>query len=80
MKKLINLKEFREHVSKYEARVQKGDSFVVMRRSKPLFRISPVEEEGWETVIDFTKFRKGGMPVDVVIKALEAKVLCSHDC
>lgn len=72
MNNIINLKEFRENVAKYENRIQKGDSFIVMRRSKPLFRISPVEEEGWETVIDFTKFRKGGMPVDEVIKALEA--------
>lgn len=72
MNTTINLKEFRENVSKYEARIKKGDSFIVMRRSKPLFRISPVEEEGWETVIDFTQFRKGGMPVDEVIKALEA--------
>ena len=71
MKNIINLKEFRENVGKYEARIQKGDSFIVMRRSKPLFRICPVEEDGWETIIDFTKFRKGGMPVDEVIKALE---------
>ena len=72
MKHIINLKEFRENVAKYEARVNKGDSFIVMRRSKPLFRISPVEEDGWEMVIDFTKFKKVGMTVDEVIKALEA--------
>ena len=35
-------------------------------------RVSSMEEEEWETVIDFTKFRKGGMPVDEVIKALKA--------
>lgn len=72
MNNIINLKEFRENVAKYETRVQKGDSFIVMRRSKPLFRISPVEEDGWETVVDFTQFRKGGMPVNEVIKVLEA--------
>ena len=73
MKNIINLKEFRENVAKYEKRIQKGDSFIVMRRSKPLFKISPIDEDdGWETVIDFTEFRKGGMPVDEVIKALES--------
>lgn len=71
MKNVVNLKEFRQNVAKYEARVKKGDSFIVMRRSRPLFRVSPVDEDGWETVVDFTKFRKGGMPVDEVIKALE---------
>ena len=71
MNTIINLKELRQNVSKYAKRVNKGDSFIVMRRSKPLFRISPVEEEGWETVIDFTKFRKGGMPIDELIKILE---------
>lgn len=72
MQNIINLKEFRENVAKYEARVQKGDSFIVMRRSKPLFRISPIEEDRWETIVDLTQFRKGGMPVDEVIKALES--------
>lgn len=71
MKNLINLKELREDVAKYANRVAKGDSFIVMKRSKPLFKISPIDEDGWETVIDFTQFRKGGMPVDEVIKALE---------
>lgn len=71
MRNVVNLKELRENMTKYTERVAKGDSFVVMRRSKPIFRISPVDEEGWETVIDFTEYRKGGMPADVVIKALE---------
>lgn len=72
MNNLINLRELRENVSKYAERVAKGGSFVVMKRSKPLFKITPVDDDGWETVIDFTQFRKGGMPVDQVIKALEA--------
>lgn len=73
MKNFVNLKELRENMTKYAKRVEKGDSFIVMKRSKPLFRISPVDdEEGWETVIDFAKYRKGGMPVDEVIRILEA--------
>ena len=72
MNNIVNLKELRENVTKYAERVAKGNSFIVMKRSKPLFKISPIDDDGWETVIDFTKFRKGGMPVDEVIKALEA--------
>ena len=69
---IINLKDLRENVTKYASRIDKGDSFIVMRRSKPLFKICPVDEDGWETVIDFTQFRKGGMPVNEVIRALTA--------
>lgn len=72
MNNLVNLKELRENVAKYANRVAKGDSFIVMKRSKPLFKISPIDEDGWETIIDFTKFKKGGMPVDEVIRALKA--------
>lgn len=61
MDNIVNLKELRENMAKYAKRVEQGDSFIVMKRSKPLFRISPVNEEGWETVIDFTQFKKGGI-------------------
>lgn len=71
MDQVINLRDLRENVASYAKRVKKGDSFIVMKRSQPLFRISPVEEEGWETVVDFTKYRKGGMPAEQVIQALE---------
>lgn len=72
MKNIIHLKELRENVSKYAAKVNRGQSFIVMKHSKPLFRISPIDdEEGWETLIDFTKIRKGGIPIDELIKRLE---------
>ena len=72
MDKIINLKDLRENVAAYAKRVEKGDSFIVMKRSRPLFRItSPEEEEGWETVIDFTKFRKGGIRASELVKILE---------
>ena len=71
MNNFVPLKTLRENFSKYTSRVEKGDSFIVMKRSQPLFRMSPVEEEGWETVIDFTKFRKGGIPASELLKILE---------
>ena len=62
----VGLKELRENIEAYAAEVRKGKSFLVMRRSKPLFKISPptADEEGmWERVVDFTKLKKGGVPI-----------------
>lgn len=62
MKNLIGLKELRKNVDKYAKRAARGESFIVIRRSRPLFKISPLEDEGvWEEVIDFTKIRRGGV-------------------
>lgn len=74
MEKIIGLKEFRENVSEFEKRIRKGESFIVVKRSKPIFRVAPVEdetEEGqWETVVDFTKIRRGGVPAATLLKYL----------
>jgi len=65
MKNLIGLKKLREKIDTYITEVQKGKSFIVMRRSKPVFRISPPDEEEMrEQVIDFTKIRKGGIKLN----------------
>ncbi len=55
MEEIIGLREFRENVEKYARDVQKGGTLLVVRRSKPLFRLAPPQEELWEEVIDFTK-------------------------
>lgn len=70
MEKMIGLKELRENVDIYTKRVKAGDSFVVMRRSTPLFKIAPVEEGAWEEVIDFTKIKKGGVDIDELLQRL----------
>ncbi len=72
---IIGLRELRENTETYIKRVQKGESLIVMRRSAPIFKISPPFEEDddesqWETLIDFTKMRKGGVPIDEVAAAL----------
>jgi len=71
MHNIIGVKELREDLGKYEKLVKAGRSFVVMKRSEPIFTIGPVDDGEWETVIDFTKFRKGGMPVGEVIARLK---------
>lgn len=71
MEKIIGLKELREHMDRYSSAVQKGDSFVVVRKSKPLFKMTPLEEKGqWEEVIDFTKLRKGGVRLPDLLSRL----------
>ena len=68
---IVGLKELRENVENYISKVKKGESFVVVRRSKPIFKISPPDEEGaWEAIIDFTKIKKGGVPLADLLSRL----------
>ena len=72
---IVGLKELRENTEAYINAVKKGRSFVVVRRSKPVFKVTPVDEWGdegiWETVVDFTKIRKGGVPAEDVLASLK---------
>lgn len=73
---ILGLKELRENMGKYIAETQKGRSFIVVRRSKPVFKISAVDmfgDEGhWESIGDFTKIRRGGIPAEDFLKALRS--------
>lgn len=71
MQNFVKLKDLRENVAEYSDRVAKGESFIIMKRSHPIFRISPVDEGGWETVVDFTQFRKGGIPASELLEKLK---------
>ena len=72
---IIGLKDLRENTQHYISQVNKGKSLVVVRRSKPIFRISPVDdwsdEGAWETVVDFTALDKRGVAVDDVAASLK---------
>ena len=75
MNKIAGLKELRENTEQYINAVQKqGDSFIIVRRSKPIFKIVPLSEEDgiWEDIIDFTKIKKGGVPVEEVLARLRS--------
>ncbi len=69
---IIGLKELRENADAFISQVEKGRSFIVVRRSRPVFKIAPPDEsdELWETVIDFTKFYRDGMPAGNLLKKL----------
>jgi len=69
--KLIGLKDFRENLNDYLARLAKGERFLVLRRSKPVFNVTPVNEDGlWEPVIDFTQIKKGGINITDILSRI----------
>jgi len=71
MKKIIGLRQLRENTSEYIKSVKQGNSFIVMRRSEPLFKISPIDENSdWEEVIDFTKIKKGGIEINDLLSRI----------
>ena len=73
-KNIIGLRELREDMEKYIARVNKGESFTIVRRSKPVFRIAPIDgdnEKNWETVIDFTEINPRGVSGKKILEAIK---------
>lgn len=76
MPKDISIKELRQNLADVADRVEKGESFRVIRRSKPSFIIVKIDaeipEEGWETVVDFTDGGKTeGVPIEKVLKEMK---------
>ena len=74
MPTVIGLKQLRENAENYITEVKRGKSFLVVRKSKPVFLLVPPEEHEsqWETVIDFTKFYRKGIPARELLKKLRA--------
>ncbi len=70
--KFVGLKELREHMESYISEINKGKSFTVIRRSEPVFNITPVDEgeDVWETAADFTKLKKGGVELSQILSRL----------
>lgn len=60
MNTIIGLKELRENTERYISAINKGRSFTVVRRSRPIFKVMPVVDEWgdeghWESILDLTK-------------------------
>ena len=75
MSKDISIKEFRAHLADIADRVEKGEAFRVIRRSKPAFYVVKMTEdspeEEWETIIDFTEGgKKKGVSAKRVLQVL----------
>lgn len=84
MNQIIGLKELKANIGAYAKKAQAGHSFIVVKQSKPLFRISsPVipdfkeasleeaDGKGWKTILDFRKIKPRGVRFEEVIKAIE---------
>ena len=68
---LVGLKALRENIETYIKAVEKGKSFIVVRKSKPVFKISsPQEDEVWESVADFTAIKRNGISASAILKTL----------
>ena len=71
MDKIVGVKELREKLPAYIKKIKAGKSFTVVKRSKPVFKISPLDEgDAWEEVVDFTRIRKGGVPISDLLSRL----------
>ncbi len=69
---IIGLKEFRENTETYIKRVHRGESITVVRRSTPLFQLTPVDTEDavWESVADFTMLDDRGVSAKDILASL----------
>ena len=70
MENIISVKKLRENLAVYADQIKKGQSFIVFKKSEPLFKLSPIEGDMWEEVIDFTKIKKGGVNVGDLLARL----------
>lgn len=72
---IIGLRELRENTEDYINQINKGKSFMVVRKSKPVFKLTPVDnlngEGAWETIVDFTEFNKSGISAKDLLKRLK---------
>ncbi len=68
---IVGVKELRQNLDNYISQIQKGKSFTIIKRSRPVFKISPVgSEEMWEEVVDFTKIKKGGVKIEEILSRI----------
>jgi prevent-host-death family protein len=67
----ISLKELREQFPKYIDAIAKGQSFTVVKRSRPIFQLNPISDEGtWQTIVDFTALNDDGIDAEDILAAL----------
>lgn len=55
---VVSQKEFQQHLAKYSQRVQKGESFVVLKHAKPAMKIVPAtaaDESGSADIAQWTE-------------------------
>jgi len=72
MKNIIGLKDLRENMDNFVTKVGQGGSFLVVKKSKPIFMMMPPDtEEMWDTIVDFTNVSKKGVSAKAILKELK---------
>lgn len=77
MPKDVPIKEFRDNLADFANRIEAGESFRIIRRSKPSFVVMHINGESemneeWETVVDCTDGgKKEGLPAEDLLKLLQ---------
>lgn len=75
MSTIISIKDFRQSLASVADAVIRGETFTVMRRSRPAFVVKPFEDDEdlqWKTLIDFTEGdKKKGIPADKLYKTMK---------
>ena len=77
---IIGVKELRQNLDKYVLAIARGQSFTVVRRSKPIFSLQkPItyDEWGdptheWDNGVDLRDSEGAGMPIETFLKYLKA--------
>lgn len=51
--------DFRNHSKKYFEKIQEGESYIIIRKGKPMARIVPFEkkEQGWKRTVSRIKLK-----------------------
>lgn len=71
MDNLIGLKDLRLNMNKYVNEIKAGKSFIVLKQSKAIFKLTPIDEdENWEEVVNFAKIKKGGVNLNELLEII----------
>ena len=71
MNNLIGLKDLRLNMNKYVDAVKAGQSFIVLKQSKAIFKLTPIDEDdNWEEVVNFAKIKKGGVNLNELLEII----------
>ncbi len=71
---IIGLKDLRENTEEYINKVKRGREFTIVRKSEPVFKITPVDvwgDEGiWEVIANFRELDEKGVSARKILRSL----------
>ncbi len=69
---IVGVRDLRKNLESYISQIAQGRSFIVVKRSKPVFIITPIGagDDTWEEIVDFTKIKKGGVKIEEILSRM----------